>query len=78
MSSLTSPAPPQILSLSVVLPSLSTIEHGFFEKLDRELDKIETFYRSRESEAIIRYVYYKTHVASVFSLADDPSSGSQL
>ena len=54
VSSFTTPTPPPVVPLSEVLPKLSTTE-GFFEKLDRELDKIESFYRSRESEAIVRY-----------------------
>ena len=55
VSSFTTPTPPPVIPLSEVLPKLSTTERGFFEKLDRELDKIESFYRSRESEAIVRY-----------------------
>lgn len=44
------------LPLSVVLPTLTPLERQFIEKLDKELDKVESFYQARESEAKIRLV----------------------
>ncbi|KAI5121712.1 hypothetical protein M0805_002105 [Coniferiporia weirii] len=42
------------LPLMVILPTLSPLERQFIEKLDKELEKVENFYRAREQEAIIR------------------------
>lgn len=39
-----------------MLPTLTPLERQFIEKLDKELDKVETFYQARESEAKIRLV----------------------
>ena len=37
-----------------MIPTLTPLERQFVEKLDQELDKVEAFYRARESEAMIR------------------------
>ena len=44
------------LPLNVVLASLSPLERKFIDKRDKELEKVEDFYRARERDALIRYV----------------------
>lgn len=45
---------PQNVPLSIVLSTLAPVERDFFDALDKELEKIESFYRARESEGRIR------------------------
>lgn len=49
-----------------LLPALNTVQKAFFEKLDAQLDKVETFYVGREKEMKTRYthVVYKARPVS--------------
>lgn len=38
------------IPLKDLLPMLSPVHRAFFEKLDRELDKVDSFYLEREKE----------------------------
>lgn len=42
-----------------LLPALTTVQKAFFDKLDSELDKIETFYVEREKEMKTRVTALK-------------------
>lgn len=43
------------IPLKDLIPLLSPVQRSFFEKLDMELDKVETFYLEREKEMRARY-----------------------
>ena len=47
-------SPTQVQSLNFVYRSLTPLERQFFEKLDKELEKVEKFYSDREHEAMIK------------------------
>ncbi len=38
-----------------LLPQLTPVEHTFFDKLDEQLDKVESFYCERERDMRHRY-----------------------
>ena len=38
------------IPLMELLPQLTPVEHAFFDKLDEELDKVESFYCERERD----------------------------
>ena len=42
------------IPLIELLPQLTAVERAFFEKLDAELDKVETFYSEREKDMHLR------------------------
>ena len=42
------------LPLNVILASLSPLERKFIDKLDKELEKVDEFYKARERDALIR------------------------
>ena len=44
------------IPLMELLPELTPVEKAFFEKLDEELDKVESFYCEREKEMRHRFV----------------------
>ena len=46
-------------TLSEVLETMSPLEVQFFEALDKELDKVQTFYREREKDALVRSAVIK-------------------
>lgn len=47
------------MTMSELLATLSPLEQEFFEAVDRELIKVENFYREREREALIRSAVIK-------------------
>ena len=47
----------QSIPLKDLMPLLKGVERSFFQKLDMELDKVESFYVEREKEMTTRYVH---------------------
>lgn len=45
------------IPLIELLPQLTAVERAFFEKLDKELDKVESFYSEREKDMHHRSVF---------------------
>jgi SPX domain protein involved in polyphosphate accumulation len=45
--------------MAELLSHLNPVETKFFETLDGELDKVESFYKDREKDAIIRAAILK-------------------
>lgn len=45
------------IPLIELLPQLTAVERAFFEKLDTELDKVESFYSEREKDMHLRSVF---------------------
>ena len=45
------------IPLIELLPQLTVVERVFFEKLDAELDKVESFYSEREKDMHHRSVF---------------------
>ena len=48
------------LPLMELLPQLTPVERAFFDKLDQELDKVESFYCERERDMRHRYDHHET------------------
>ena len=57
------------IPLKDLLPMLSTVQRAFFEKLDIELDKVDTFYLEREKDMRTRYAHrhlYTSYIRSYY------------
>ncbi len=64
------------IPLKDLIPQLTPVERAFFEKLDEELDKIESFYCERERDMRHRYAFSPTFFACLSFVQSEPAQGA--
>ena len=45
------------MTVDSLYASLEPLELSFFTYMDKELDKVQTFYNEREREAVVKFVF---------------------